>query len=121
MSGNPFYQDLDPMSVPDQVTPQAAPSSPANYAGVTPHGAGPAPYDLQAPSPEGEVTAAFDQSIAVGGAGVLYPMSPRIAAAKAMMESPQGYGSAGIDVVGGYHGGGGQMWPGNVEFPHDGP
>jgi hypothetical protein len=121
MSGNPFYQDLDPMSVPDQVTPRDTPSSPGNFAMVTPHGVGPAPYDLQAPLPEREVTAAFDRSLAEGGAGVLYPLSPRIAEAKAMMESPQGYGGGGINVIGGYHAGGGDGWPVDVAFPHDGP
>ena len=121
MSGNPFYQDLDPMSVPDQVTPAASPSSPAGFAGVTPHGQGPAPYDLQAPLMDGEITGACGAAYATGGAGVLYPMSPRIADAKTLMESPQGFGSAGFDIFGGYHEGGGDGWPSDVEPVHDGP
>jgi hypothetical protein len=98
------------------ITPSDSPSSPQHYAEVAVQ-----QMNIQAPLPGGEMAAAFAQSIADGGAGVLYPRSPRIAEAKAMMESPQGYGAAGIDILGGYHGGGGEMWPGGVEFPHDGP
>jgi hypothetical protein len=103
------------------ITPSDSPSSPSGYASVTPHGRGPAPYDLQAPLSDGEITAAFNDANATGGAGVLYPMSQRIADTKAMMESPQGFGSAGYDILGGYHQGGGDGWPSDVEPVHDGP
>jgi hypothetical protein len=117
MAGDPFYQDVDPQSPPDQVTPAGGPSSPGNYAGVTPHGRGPAPYDIQAPLPDGEIAAAFHEANALGGAGVLYPMSERIGQAKELLESPQGFGSDGFDVDGGWHGG----WPSDVEPDVAGP
>jgi hypothetical protein len=115
MSGNPFYQDLDPMSPPDQVTPAAPPSSP-HYAEVATQ-----QMNIQAPLSDGEITGAFDQANAEGGNGVLYPMSPRIADTRTMMMSPQGFGSAGYDILGGYHEGGGAGWPSDVEPVHDGP
>jgi hypothetical protein len=121
MAGNPEYQNTDPQSPPSSITPADSPSSPGNYAGVTPHGRGPAPYDIQAPSPADEVTAAFNESIALGGAGVLYPMSERIAQARTLLESPQGFGAGGFDVDGGWHGGGGGSWPNDVEPDVAGP
>ena len=117
MAGNPEYQNLDPSSPPPTVTPADSPSSPSNYAGVTPHGRGPAPYNIQAASPADEVQAAFNESIAQGGSGVLYPMSPRIAEARELLESPQGYGAAGFDIQSGATAG----WPNDVEPVHDGP
>jgi hypothetical protein len=121
MSGNPEYQNLDPISPPDRITPAADPSSPAGYAMVTPHGRGPAAYDIQAPLSDGEITAAFNDANDTGGNGVLYPMSPRIADTRTMMMSPQGFGSDGYDIFGGYHEGGGAGWPADVEPVHDGP
>jgi hypothetical protein len=118
---SPFYQDVSPPAPPPPVTPPDAPSSPGGYAGVTPHGRGPAPYDIQASLSDGEIGAAFDKSIAEGGAGVLYPVSPRIADAKTFLESPQGFASEGFDILGGYHEGGGAGWPADVEPVHDGP
>ena len=112
MAGNPFFQSVDPQSPPDQVTPAGGPSSPSNYAGVAVQG-----MDIQAPSPVGAVTAAFDESIALGGSGVLYPMSERITQAKTLLESPQGFGSDGFDVDGGWHG----SWPSDVEPDAAGP
>jgi hypothetical protein len=103
------------------ITPRDTPSSPSNYASVTPHGQGPAPYDIQAALSDGEITAAFDRSVAEGGAGVLYPMSPRIADTRTLLESPQGFASGGFDITGGYHQGGGDGWPSDVEPVHDGP
>ena len=117
MAGDPFYQDVAPQSPPDQITPAGGPSSPEGYAQVTPHGRGPAAYDIQAASPEPEVLAAFSESVALGGSGVLYPMSERIRQAQTLLESPQGFGSDGFDVDGGWHGGGGGYWPNNVEPP----
>lgn len=118
---NPFYQPHEPTSAPPTITPGDSPSSPSNFAMVTPHGRGPAPYDLQAPLSDGEISGAFNDANATGGAGVLYPMGPRIAAAKTLLESPQGFGSDGFDIFGGYHQGGGDGWPADVEPVHDGP
>ena len=110
--GTPFYQSLDPYPVPAPVTPAASPSSPAGYAQVTPHGEGPAPYDIQAPLMDGEITAAFGESVAAGGAGVLYPQGARQAAASRFMDSAQGYGV--VDVTASEWGGPGEDWPGDV-------
>ena len=118
---SPFYQDASPQSPPDQITPAAAPSSPSGFASVTPHGRGPAAYDIQAPLADGEITAAFNEANSLGGAGVLYPMSERIGQAKELLESPQGFGSGGFDVDGGWHGGGGGSWPNDVEPDVAGP
>ena len=62
------------------MTPADTPSSPSDYAAVTPHGRGPAAYDIQAPLMDSEITAAFGESVAEGGAGVLYPQGARQAA-----------------------------------------
>src|SRR6185437_14570129 len=105
--GNPM-QPLDPQGAPDPVTPQASPSDPAGYAGVTPHGQGPAPYDIQAPMSDAEITAAFDSANAVGGAGFLYPQGPRQAQAGRLLDSPQGFsagsGTSGYDITAGFPG-----------------
>lgn len=93
------------------ITPSDSPSSPEHFAEVTPHGRGPAPYDIQAALPQAEVTAAFDRAVAEGGAGVLYPVSPRIAQARQLLESPQGFGLGGFDVDAGASEG----WPNNIE------
>jgi hypothetical protein len=60
-----------------------------------------------------DVQAAFDQAITDGGSGVLYPMSPRIAEAKTLLESPQGFGAGGFDIDSGASAG----WPTGVEPP----
>ena len=112
MAGNPFFQSVDPQSPPDQVTPAGGPSSPSNYAGVAVQG-----MNIQAPSPEAEVAAAFATANDLGGAGVLYPMSERIQQAKTLLESPQGFGSDGFDIDAGWHGG----WPSDVEPDVAGP
>lgn len=93
------------------ITPSDSPSSPAGYASVTPHGQGPAPYDLQAPQPD--LSGVFDASNAVAGAGVLYAQGPRQQQAEALLSSPQGFGE--FDITAGYSGGDGEDWPGNVE------
>ncbi len=103
------------------ITPQDTPSSPADYAAVTPHGVGPAPYDIQAPLSDGEIGAAFDSANAVGGSGVLYPMGPRQAQTEALLSSGQGFASGGYDIDGGFHGGGGGGWPNDVEPDVAGP
>lgn len=60
-----------------------------------------------------DVQGAFDQAIAEGGAGVIYPMSDRIAEAKSLLESPQGFGADGYDISSGAAYG----WPADVEPP----
>jgi hypothetical protein len=91
------------------ITPSDSPSSPSDYAGVTPHGRGPAPYNIQAASDEGAVQAAFAASIADAGSGVLYPQSARQRETETLLTSGQGYGEQDID------GGSAFGWPNNVE------
>ena len=98
-------------------TPRDTPSSPGNYGMVTPHGQGPAAYDIQAPLAEGEIGAAFDASLAVGGSGVLYPQGPRQAQTQRLLESPAGFASGGYDIDAGTTAG----WPNDVEPDVAGP
>jgi hypothetical protein len=98
------------------ITPSDTPSSPQHYAEVATQ-----QMNIQAALSDGEITAAFNGANAAGGSGVLYPMSQRIADTRTLMESPQGFGSGGYDIIGGYHGGGGEVWPNDVEPVHDGP
>lgn len=107
------------MTTPDPVTPADSPSSPAGYAGVTPHGQGTAPYDIQAPL--GDLTGVFDAANSLGGAGFLYPQGPRQAQAQVLLDSPAGFASGGYDVDAGFSGGGGGSWPNDVEPVTDGP
>jgi hypothetical protein len=93
------------MTVPD--IPDATPEGRMSYPKT------PVQSFTGVPLPSEEVQAAFDQAIAEGGSGVLYPMSPRIAEAKALLESPQGFGAAGYDISSGAAGG----WPTDVEPP----
>lgn len=90
------------------ITPADSPSSPSGYAGVTPHGQGPAPYDIQAPMED--LTPAFDAASALTGAGVLYPQGPRQAQTEALLNSAQGFGE--FDVTAGFTSG---EWPASVE------
>ena len=53
-----------------------------------------------------------DAANAVAGSGVLYPQSPRQAQTEALLSSPPGYGA--FTITGGYSGGGGEDWPGDV-------
>ena len=99
------------------ITPSDSPSSPEGFAGVTPHGQGPAPYDIQAPLSDGEIGAAFASANAVGGAGALYPQGPRQAQTEAMIQSPQGFASGGYDIDAGSAFG----WPNDVEPDVAGP
>ena len=99
------------------LTPSDTPSNPGAFAEVTPHGRGPAPYDIQAPMSDGEISAAFDASIAVGGSGVLYPMGPRQSQTEQLLQSPQGFGSNGYDIDAGSAFG----WPNDVEPDVAGP
>jgi len=86
------------------ITPSDSPSAPEQYSGVAVQ-----PFDIQAPSPADAVSAAFGQSVADAGAGVLYPQSERQAQARQLMESPQGYGEQDIDAGTSFG------WPANVE------
>jgi hypothetical protein len=65
---NPM-QPLDPQGAPPPVTPADTPSDAAGYAMVTPHGQGPAPYDIQAPM--ADLSGAFDS--AVNALAATYP------------------------------------------------
>jgi hypothetical protein len=93
------------------ITPSDSPSSPSNYAGVAA-----SQVNIQAPLDDG-IGPAFDSANAEGGSGVLYPMSPRIADARTLLESPAGFGADGFDITGGFHG----DWPANVEPDTAGP
>ncbi len=104
-------QPLDPISAPDPVTPADSPSSPSDYASVTPHGRGPAPYDIQAGNDEAAIAAQFSAANAAAGAGVLYPQSERQREAGQLMDSPMGFGLDGFDVDAGTNCG----WPNNIE------
>ena len=97
------------------ITPSDSPSSPSGYAGVTPHGRGPAPYDIQAALRDGEVTAAFNGANAVAGTGVLYPMGPRQRETEALIMSAPGYGD--FDITAGFSGSHGETWPGDASPP----
>jgi hypothetical protein len=109
MAGNPEYQDVHQAGPPPNFTPPGGPSSPANYAMVTPHGRGPAPYDIQAPLDD--LSGACAEAEAVWGAGTLNPRGPREQQAAQLMDSAQGFGLDGFDVDAGWHG----SWPANVE------
>ena len=107
MAGNPEYQNLDPMGVPSPITPAASPADPAGYAMVTPHGQGPAPYNIQAPMEDlSAVTSAAGELM---GAGIVYGHGPRQAEAAALLNSPQGTGE--MDITAGFAGGGDESWP----------
>jgi hypothetical protein len=93
------------------MTPADTPSSPSGYAEVTPHGQGPAAYDIQAPMMDGEITAAFDATNREMGAGFLYPQGPRQAEAERLLDSPQGY--ADFTILAGTTAG----WPADVTPP----
>jgi hypothetical protein len=100
---------LDPSAPPPAVTPADSASSPSDYAAVTPHGQGPAPYDIQAP--QQDLSGALEAAGRLAGAGVIYPQGPRQAATETLMSSAQGYGE--FDIIPGYTGDG--EWPGNIE------
>ena len=99
------------------ITPSDSPSSPSNYAMVSPHGRGPAAYDIQASLADGEIGAAFDAANAVAGAGVLYPQGPRQSQTETLIQSPQGFATGGYDINAGTTAG----WPADVEPDVAGP
>jgi hypothetical protein len=117
MMGNPM-QPLDPQGAPDPVTPRAPSADPAGFAMVTPHGQGPAPYDIQAPM-DATIGGAFDSANAVAGAGVIYPQGPRQAQTARLLDSGQGFsaggGTSGYDITAGFSGAGGDGWPNDVQ------
>jgi hypothetical protein len=93
------------------MTPADTPSSPSDYAAVTPHGRGPAAYDIQASLDEAAITAAFDATNREMGAGFLYPQGPRQAETERLLDSPQGY--ADFDILSGTTAG----WPADTTPP----
>ncbi|SRR6266536_56546 len=99
------------------MTPSDTPSSPENYAGVTPHGQGPAPYDIQAGHPD--ISGIFDAANALTGAGILYPKSDRQAETETLLKSPPGYRE--FDIYGGFSGQDATThgWPNDVGPPGD--
>ena len=114
---SPYFQPVSAAGAPDQLTPADSPSSPPDFAAVTPHGRGPAGYDIQAQMPD--LASPFAESVAVAGAGVLYPQGPRQAQAQTLLSSPQGFALDGYDIDAGFHGGqgGDPGWPADVEPP----
>ena len=105
---------LDSYSAPNPVTPADTPSSPSDYASVTPHGQGTAPYDVQAP--QADLAAAVEAAGRLTGAGITYPQGPRQSMTATLMQSPAGFAVDGYDIDEGYHAGPGQDgWPSNVE------
>jgi hypothetical protein len=115
---SPFFQNLDPQAAPDPVTPHDSPSNPAGYASVTPHGPGTAPYDIQAPMED--LAGAFQAAgVAAGAETSVYPSGPRQAATEVLLASPQGFsagsGTSGYDILEGFHAGGGDGWPADVQ------
>lgn len=122
----PYYQPLDPESVPDPVTPAASPVP--GFSAVTPSGQGTAWYDIQAGNDEASITAAYQGSLAVAGgqegastgAGLPDRASPRQMVTETLLSSPQGFsaggGTSGWDITPGYSGGGGDSgWPNNPQ------
>jgi hypothetical protein len=108
---NPM-QPVDPQGAPPPVTPADSPSSPSGYAGVTPHGQGTAPYDIQAPM--GDLSAAVAASGALMGADIIYGHGPRQAETEALLTSPPGYGE--FNILQGFSGQGDSShgWPNDV-------
>jgi len=94
------------------ITEPDTPSSPENFAMVTPHGRGPAAYDIQAPMPDGEIGASFDAANAVASPG-----GPRQSQTAGLLQSPQGFASGGYDIDAGTTAG----WPADVEPDVAGP
>lgn len=100
---NPM-QPLDPAAAPPHATPADSPSSPL-YGSVTPHGQGPAPYDIQAPVEDLDGLAASAMAQTAPGSG-------RQSDTEAFLSSPAGTGE--LSITGGMSGGGGEDWPSDV-------
>ena len=101
--GNPM-QPVDPIGAPSPITPADSPSSPS-YSDVTPHGRGPAPYDIQAGMEDLGSMAAAAQALTGPG-------SARQSDTEALLSSPVGYGE--FSITTGMSGGGGEDWPSDV-------
>lgn len=121
MGGNPAYQDLDPVPVPDPVTPADSPGDAAGWAMVTPDGRGTAPYDIQAASDEAAIQAAFDGAGRVSAAGIsVYPRpGTRQAETAVLLDSPAGFsaggGTSGYDITAGWSGEPYDSWDNNPQ------
>lgn len=118
---NPEYQSLDAAGAPSPVTPAAGPADAAGWGMVTPHGRGPAPYDIQAAMDEAAITSAFGAANALSGAGFLYPQGPRQAATEKLLNSPAGFsaggGTSGYDITQGWSGEPDESWANDVQMP----
>jgi hypothetical protein len=117
-----------PSDAPDPVTPADSPSDPAGYAGVTPHGTGPAPYSITAQLDDLTGATAAAREMSGGqegtstGAGMANIAGPRQAAAAHLMDSPQGFsaggGTSGYDITPGWSGSSDDPmggWPNNPQ------
>ncbi len=95
----------------DPVTPRDTPSSPGGYSSVTPHGQGPAPYDIQAPA--GDLSGAFAGAgnLSAGRENDIYGVGPRQRQTETLLTSDAGFALGGYDIDAGWTG----NWPGNVE------
>lgn len=93
---------LHPSAAPPSITPADSPSAPAQYAAVTPHGQGTAPYDVQAP--QADLSATFSAATDA--------VAPRQSATEALLSSPQGAGA--FSITSGASGGGGEDWPSDI-------
>src|SRR5258706_3577029 len=71
----------------DPVTPHDTPSSSAGFAMVTPHGRGPAPYNIQDGNDEAAITAVTATAGALAGARIVYPQGPRQAMTETLPSS----------------------------------
>jgi hypothetical protein len=109
------------------ITPADSPGDAEGFASVTPHGPGPAPYNIQAPMDD--LTGVTDAATALAGGqegastgpGMPNRMGPRQAQAQALLESAPGFASDGYDIIAGYHGDGGDGWPNDIEPVTAGP
>src|SRR5258707_14548914 len=96
-------QPLDPAGVNDPVTPHDTPSSPSGYASVTPHGIGPAPYDIQAS--QDDLTGVFNEAgmLSGGQENGIYPVGARQNQTEIMLASSDGFAVGGYDIDAGWH------------------
>ena len=119
MAGNPYLQDLDPVTPPGPVTPADGPGDQAGYSMVSPDGRGTAPYDIAAPLDEAAITAACDAAGAVSGAGIVYPQGTRQQATETLLNSAAGFsagtGLSGYDIPQGFSGEPDESWANNVQ------
>jgi hypothetical protein len=123
MAGNPYYQDLDPVGAPDPVTPADGPGDGAGWAMVTPHGRGPAPYDIQADLAgiQDGMQSAYDSAGLAAAAGVAAysQQGTRQAETETLLDSPAGFsaggGLSGYDITAGWSGESALRWPNSIQ------